>query len=76
MVRRMLDSDRRRDDVNDPNCHCAPVRASLDELYRTVEKWARAEQPRPENVDMLTRDAEQRIRVAALDASIEKERDR
>ena len=61
--------------IPDPDCHCAPVREKLDELALEVERWARAEQPKPEHIDMLGQDATRRIRVAALFASVETEDD-
>jgi hypothetical protein len=54
----------------DPDCHCAPVREKLEELALEVERWARVEQPKPEHIDMLGRDATRRIRAAALVASV------
>ena len=56
--------------IPEPDCHCAPVREKLDELAVEVERWARLEQPKPEHIDMLGRNATRRIQVAALFASV------
>jgi hypothetical protein len=49
------------------------VREKLNELAVEVERWARAEQPAPEHIDMLGRDATRRIRAAALVGSVGEE---